>query len=81
MAMELDVNTIKEVFEEYPILKDILKSGYLRKYQIQDILDITKAETTAVMDKLIVAGAVKMTPFGYKMLVKTQKELESKGVM
>jgi len=79
--MNINFDKARELFQKYPELPNLLKSGYLRKYQIQDALMLTKAETDALVDELIIAGVFKQTPFGYKMLVRVQKELELENLM
>lgn len=79
--MEINFDRARELFKIYPTLPELLKSGYLRKYQIQDALALTKAETDILVDDLIMAGIFKQTPFGYKMLVRVQKELEMNNLM
>jgi hypothetical protein len=79
--VKINFDRAKELFKTYPTLPELLKSGYLRKYQIQDALELTKAETDMLVDDLIMAGVFKQTPFGYKMLVRVQKELEMNKLM
>lgn len=79
--MNIKDEKIQVMFEKHPQLKTLLTSGYLRKYQFQDTLGLTKSETDMLIDDLIMSGAIKLTPFGYKMLVRVQKELEMRGLM
>lgn len=79
--VRINVEELKPLFEKYEQLSNLLRSGYLRKYHFRDVLGTSKAETDLVIEKLMTNGAIKMTPFGYKMLVKVQRELEREGLM
>lgn len=73
-------NTIRSLVEKYPKLAALLKSGYFRKYQVQDALAVTKAEADIIVGELLIANIIQTTPFGYKMLKRTINELEQEGV-
>lgn len=58
--------TPEEIFEQFPKLKSIFKIRPWRKYEIQDILKLTRGEVDLIISILTKEGYLENTALGWK---------------